>query len=303
MIYLDLVNKAVEEAGVELDPLTQASFASPPGAKMYSRFKTWVADSWKELQSFKGKEAFYGNAVVVTSLRPRVRVFNLEATTAVAGKQYYDADNQVIEVVAEGPAVSGDKSLGTYSGFLDLLPLEESYDTVSLGTTWTEDTVAVDKNVFTISGFPGYAISEIDSNIKGLSSKPLTLKIGNQEHLVTFIEWKHWMHEFHAEYGVPRLYTMSPDGYLYFYPHLAQNATVMGYGTLKPQMLNAYSDTPTKLPDDYHMAIVWAAVMKYANYERDGRLWSTANKEYAEYFTAIKRDAGLLPRFQDSVYG
>ena len=51
MDYLELTNRAVEEAGVELDPLTVPTFASPPGAKMYSRFKKWVADSWVEIQT------------------------------------------------------------------------------------------------------------------------------------------------------------------------------------------------------------------------------------------------------------
>lgn len=302
MDYLGLVNKAIDEAGPELDPLTISTFASPPGAKMYSRFKTWVTDSWEELQNFKGKESFFSNAVVVTSLRPRVRVFDLEATTAVHGKQYYDADNNIIEVVAEGPALTGDKGLGTYKGFLDIAPLD-NYENASLDSLWIEDTLDPNPNTFKISGFPGYKITEIDPTIKALASKPVTLKIGNKEHMVEPIEWKHWMPYVKGEYGVPRLYTMSPDGYLYFYPHLAENAVFMGFGTLKPQKLLQHDDVPVNLSDEHHMAIVWAAVMKYANYERDSRLWSTANKEFAEYFMAMQRDAGLLPRWQDSQYG
>jgi hypothetical protein len=301
MNYLELVNEAAKEAGVELDALTQANFANPPGSKMYSRFKTWIADAWRELQT-KGKESYFSSAVVVTSLRPRVRVYNLEATTTVTGKQYINADGDVLSIVAEGPYVSGDKLAGTYTGFLDIAA-DSDFSVLELGTEWTEDTLDPNPNTFKIGGFVGYSIAEIDSTLQTLTSKPIILKIDGQEFPVNFIEWKSWMNELKGEYGVPRLYTTSPDGYLYFYPNLGNDATFLAYGNQRPQTLSAYSDIPTRLPESQHRALVWSAVMKYANYERDSRLWSTANREYGEYSTMINRDAGMIPRFQDSQYG
>jgi hypothetical protein len=301
MNYLELVNEATKEAGVELDALTQANFASPPGSKMYSRFKTWISDTWRELQT-KGKESYFSSAVVVTSLRPRVRVYNLAATTTVIGKQYYNATDDVISVIAEGPSVSGDKLLGSYTGFLDI-GADTDFSVLELGSDWIEDTLDINPNSFKVGGFVGYSIAELDSTLQALTSKPIILRIEGQDFTVQFVEWKSWMNELKGEYGTPRLYTTSPDGYLYFYPNLGFDTTLLAYGNQKPQTLFAYSDVPTRLPESQHRAIVLGAVMKYANYERDSRLWSTANREFGEYSTMINRDAGMIPRFQDSQYG
>lgn len=49
MNYLELVNTAIRESGVDLDELTAGTFASPSD-RMHVRFKDWVARGWKELQ-------------------------------------------------------------------------------------------------------------------------------------------------------------------------------------------------------------------------------------------------------------
>lgn len=45
MNYLELVNLAIQEAGVDLDDLTSSTFANPSQTKMYTRFKSWVAQA------------------------------------------------------------------------------------------------------------------------------------------------------------------------------------------------------------------------------------------------------------------
>lgn len=47
--YLELVNKAIVESGVDLDQLTAGTFASPPDP-YHVKFKNWVNDAWKEIQ-------------------------------------------------------------------------------------------------------------------------------------------------------------------------------------------------------------------------------------------------------------
>lgn len=244
MNYLELVNKALDEAGQSLDPLTSTNFANPSGSKMYLRFKSWVAEAWEEIQT-ESKDAFFSSAVVVTSLRPRIRVYDLFAVTAIGGKSYYDTSNNLIEVVASKPAISGDATLGTYSGFLDIVPADGDYDKLEVGSLWTEDTLDPTPNTFKLSSFVGYGIDELDSRIQTLTNLPIILKVDNQEHTVQCTSWKEWRHPLKGEYGIPTLYTIGPDGYLYFYPNLAEDATLIAYGNTKPQLLALYSDTPS----------------------------------------------------------
>lgn len=302
MNYLELVNKGIEESGVALDPLTSIDFDSPQGSKMYTRFKTWVADSWKELQT-DGKESFFSSAVVVASLRPRIRVFNLFALTAIAGKQYFDGNGNVIEVAAVGPHMSGDATLGTYKGFLDIVNLGGEWDALDLGTVWTEDTLDPDPNVFTLNSFVGYSIAEIDPTIQTLTTQPIILKIDGAENEVIHTPWKAWRHPLKNEYGVPTLYTMGPDGYLYFYPNLSEDATLVAFGNTIPQVLTQSTDVPAGLLPAYHDIIYWGAVRKYANYEGLTKLWKSADAAYNGFSIKLSRDAGLMPSWQASVYG
>lgn len=301
MDYLELTNRAVEEAGVELDPLTAPTFASPPGAKMYSRFKKWVADSWVEIQT-DSKETFFSNAVVVKPLRPRVRFFSGYASTAIAPKQYVDSAENVISISAEGFSLGGDWLATTKKGFLDLVP-QADYSKLDSNTLYTEDTLAPNPNTFKISQFPAYAVAEIDPGLMSLTKHPITLLIDGTEFVIPYIEWKEWMHAMNKEYGTPLVYTFSPDGFLQFYPHLAQDAVLTAVGNTKAQVLVDHADYPLGLSDHIQPAIYWKAVMKYCNYEKDRTLWSTANREYMRYMIMLDRDSSTLPRFEDCRYG
>ena len=302
MNYLELVNKALDEAGQSLDPLTSTTFANPTGSKMYLRFKSWVAEAWSELQT-DNKEAFFTNTLVVTPVCPRVRVYNLYAVDSVVGKQYYSANGGLMTIVAQSDAISGDPLLSSYNGFLDIEPLGGDYELLELGGEWTEDTLDPNPSTFNLSSFVGYKETELTSGVQTLTKLPIILKIDTAEHTVCHLEWKDWNHTLKNEYGVPRLYTMGPDGHLYFYPNLAEDATLIAYGNRVPEILSLYSNTPTGLIPAYHPIIYWGAVLKYANYDRDGKLWKTANVEYGKYYVKLCRDAGMLPRMQDSVYG
>jgi hypothetical protein len=301
MNYLELVNSAVEEAGVELDLLTQVNFNAPAGSKMYTRFKKWVADAWKEIQT-DNKESFFTNVAVTTQLRPRIRIYDGFSTTTFSGAQYFDAAGNIVNILADSPIHTGDATLSTYRGFLDIEELDD-YSTLVPGTLFTEDTMAPNPRTFKLANFGAYAPTELDPNIISVVNKPILMYLDGAQHEISFIAWKDWMHTFSREYGLPKLYTLNPDGYLYLYPNLAEPLTVSLYGNARPQVLSSYSDLPTGLREDLHLLIVWKAVIKYANFEGDGKLWKTADREYNRYNLIMDRDAGMIARFADSVYG
>jgi len=301
MNYLELVNEAVKEAGVELDPLTAADFASPSGAKMYDRFKSWVALAWQDIQT-DNKEWFFSNVAVVNNLRPRIRVKSAlyPSGAGFAGKQFYNG-NVLIEIVDDGHFITGDNSLGTGELFLDINPTQDLSKVMS-NMEFVEDTLDPNPASFRISVGPGYAVTEIDDRIDAIVKKDVTLLISNTEFPIKYVPWKNWHFDLKNEYGRPRQYTVSPEGFLHFYPNLKDNAVISAYANLLPQILTAYSDTPRGLAPKFHQAIYWKAVASYANYDKDNGLWQQANRNYMKMMTYMDRDLSTAPRFAESLY-
>lgn len=301
MNYLELVNEAVKEAGVELDPLTSADFANPNGSKMYDRFKSWVSLAWQDIQA-DNKEWFFSNVAVVSTLRPRIRIKSAldSAGAGFAGKQYFNGDI-ILPVVDEGYFITGDSTLGTGELFLDVAE-DLDLSVVMTNMEFVEDTLAPDPQSFRISVGPGYEVSEIDLRIDALVKKDVNLLIDGSEFPIKYVPWKNWHFDLKNEYGRPRQYTVSPEGFVHFYPNLKDNAVISAYANLLPQVLTAYSDTPRGLAPKFHQAIYWKAVASYANYDKDNGLWQQANRNYMKMMTYMDRDLSVAPRFAESVY-
>ena len=71
--YLQLVNDAISEAKVSLDPLTSGNFASPPNHEMYSKFKTWVNRAYQYIVTDNDQWQFRKERAVVT-IYPRLQL-------------------------------------------------------------------------------------------------------------------------------------------------------------------------------------------------------------------------------------
>ncbi len=79
--------------------------------------------------------------------------------------------------------------------------------------------------------------------------------------------------------GTPVHVALSPDKGLNFYPIPMAGLTFVGDYYRKPQVLSANTDIP-RIPVDYHMAIVWRAVMHWCSSEENPSLFQTAAQNY-----------------------
>jgi len=57
---------------------------------------------------------------------------------------------------------------------------------------------------------------------------------------------------------------------------------------LKPQTLSVNSDTPTGLPDKYHMLIVYWAMMDYADFDETDRQFKRAKRKYRRMLNKLR---------------
>lgn len=279
--YLELVNDALEEGGVELDPLTSSTFASPPNKKMYSRYKKWVADAWTELQLARDQWSWMQKIAVVT-VTPGVYVENGNRASAPPAGTVFECQDtgatfKVLDVIThEGDWASGTAKATIFfeeqEGFYKLNEyVNEVSPTPAAGVFRIKyparfnfvrdgqisDIQNIDVNSFTIQSTGGSSVQENDS---AFSRKPLV-----------YVPYSEWNPGYSTDDSVdnPQIFTVSPDGDLEFWPRPNRQYTVQFNYTRRVSHMQDWDDVPEGLPADYHPIIYWMAVAKHGEYDSD----------------------------------
>lgn len=290
--YLQLVNKAILESGVELDPLTSSNFASPNSQSMYSKLKEWVSDSWNEIQ-FTRDDYEFTTARATVFVYPAIYVENGDRASAPSDGTTYvgqdtAADFEVQQVITHsGTWLAGDAAATIYfKTASEQYKLNEFFDEL-LPTPAT--------SVFQVKGRGRYNfvndlqktdISEIHYSTMyiqttGGSTSQTNDASTEMVHLIQ-VPWAAWIHNFEQNltFGMPQYFTVTPEGDMDFYPRPDQQYVLHFTYTQAEDTLTLYSDTPRSLPAKYHNMIAWKAVMKWALYDKQSTAFARAKKEF-----------------------
>jgi hypothetical protein len=302
MNYLSLVNRALQESGVEMDDLTSSNFANPTPVKMYTRFKNWTAQAWRDLQ-IENNEWEFGTANAVVSIQPRILVTNGNRSVAPpVDSEYVSASGGASFVVVDSELVSGAWASGTAEAVLTIsdidgngwILLEEYNET-------TPDTI---EGVFQFKFYGRYNPRDLVSDLEEINLK--TVKIQDPETGsttdVVFVPWAQWEKNYELleeSRGQPIFVTETPQGELDFYPRPDKEYTLTFTYTKEATVLEDYDDEP-ELDSRYHDIIVWRAVQYYANFDKDQGLWVAAKRRYDQYMYLLDRDIGPKASFEPS---
>lgn len=102
----------------------------------------------------------------------------------------------------------------------------------------------------------------------------------NSKHWPMWIDWREYQRlQQQGVNGLPVYWTEGPDKKLYFYPSPDRPLNFYGEYYAKPEVLTGNTDTP-RMPEEYHMAIVWRAVMFCANDIEDAARYVVAKENY-----------------------
>lgn len=301
MDYLELVNRAILEAGKDMDALTSVNFASPPSGRMYERFKNWVNESYVQLQMARDEWEFKTGRATV-DLYPAVYVEEGNRATAPAAGYEYEGDEtefsfDVVQTITQ----SGAWASGTAKATLYFTT--ESDGDFRFDEQYNELAPTPAADIFRIKGWGRYNF-KLDGQVTDML-EPLTEtfmvqdsdpdSLGLQE--VVYVDWDVWQHSVNSlvgARGMPIYMTTSPDGSLEFYPRPDKHYQLHFSYTVDDLSMSAYNDTPTTIPERYHMAIVWAAVMKAGMYDRDRAIVARAQAEYKFYRDRLEKNQ--MPR-------
>lgn len=130
-----------------------------------------------------------------------------------------------------------------------------------------------------------------------------------------YIPWSHWpasygrtlsgrvVNESELKRGTPQYITINPKGDLQLYPVPDKKYFLEFYPPKKSQTLVQDSDVPI-LPEEYHMIIVWRALMDYAMYHEDRSVFEKARSKYMFYKKRLEHsDMPEMTLVVDKLYG
>lgn len=86
--------------------------------------------------------------------------------------------------------------------------------------------------------------------------------------------------------GFANVFSVQPDGQVRYYPKPEQTYTVVHEYYRNPQALTVDADVP-RIPERFHMAIVWKTVMHYATFNKDFTLHDTAEEKYEKILDGV----------------
>lgn len=296
MTYLEIVNKALVECKVSLDPLTAANFEDPPRTGLYNHFKRWANDVYKELM-LERPQWFFRSERTTVQLKPRLHLSGLTYLPSVGdvlqGQEsgvkftvlavYTFEDNEAdptiqrtVDVRYEDSTVPSDLEINEV---LDLL-------SPSLTTGVGYVAHAGRYNFSEITGFDELVMDSVkgffDNN--SMNAAPLTP-----------VDWINWVNRysyypFGGSSARPEYITRAPDGNYEMYPQPI-DAFYLEFDFVRtyPDMTD-YTDTPVGVPDKYQDILVWKTVAEYADFDNNTRMFARAAKKLNMYDYYLARD-------------
>jgi hypothetical protein len=303
--FLQLTNDALREAGIYLDPLTSSNFAAP-GEHMYERFKEWVNQSARDTVLERKEWEFQSrNAVVVIS--PRVYVeAGSRATAPPAGSTFVTTETETTFEVVSTTTLSGSWAGSTATAFIDFIEIDgvfkfnESVDEVT-PTPANED-------VFIIRDWGTYNLQTLFPDLDEANPSSFFLQgtggstVQDNEDAADIVplvyiprgNWSDWYETAYGAFGTPRYITTALNGNYELWPRPDKQYVLKFNYSASPINMSAYTDT-TNLPSFYEDAIVWRAVLYYAQFEGLPAVEAKANKRYKFYKRIL--DANHKPKY------
>lgn len=303
--FMTLVNDAISEAKVTLDPLTAANFANPPRTILYNKFKSWVNKAYKEVFMMRNEWHFRVERAL-TTIRPRVLINTglgpyaptigdvLQGTTT--GVQF------TVLAVWEFEQIEGDVDT-TYTVDVEFvdgkrvsdLAVAEVLDLVTPVATPGVATVKApgfyDFSFVTELLRPDmYSVTVLDT-----PANPPNTVTGNMSSAqkLVYIPWSNWFNEY-ALYSIngnkPVYITQTPLGTFDFYPRPDREYLLAFEFARKTHEMVDFDDFPIAMPEEYEDYLIWKAVEEFADYDSNTRLYSRASKNAEKYYTWLERD-------------
>lgn len=308
--YMELVNEALTECKVSLDPLTSVDFASPTRSMVYNLMKSYVNRAYRYLL-IKRNEWFFRNERAVVTVHPRLQlrmsgaaVINIGDSLVCdsSGVNFDIVDIHTVEDVETDAAIE-------YTVSVEYTDGDSAVNNVILNETFSSVTPTAVANIGRIKGRGRYSLSELVPQVdevdeESFSIQPAVDYTTNPSATtsvivppLTFIgpeNYKDTFTLFSASAGQPVYIVRTPDGNYDFYPRPEKPYDLAFNYSQEPALMSAYDDVPELLDPKYDDLIMWMAVSYFADWDERPKVYSRAKKHMDRWNFIMDRDE--LPR-------
>lgn len=299
MNYLELVNNTILEAGVRVDPLDASDFDDPDDP-IHRKIKGLVADAWDELRLERGEWEFVTKEGLVI-IGPSFTFSSGDGAGILPGDTITGDETQATMEVTSVTILSGEWGLGTASGIV-------AVKNVAGAPKFNEKfTQLLSGDNIRITGFGRINLKGFLSDFSELASKADVfiqetggsvnqVNSGNQGiRNLTYVTWSTWNDSFESTgvLGEPTVITTTPTGLFDLWPRPDKEYLLKFTYTADQDSLTVADDTPDRLDRNYHKAIVWRAVMDFADGDGQRNLFFKAKRKWDWYEQRMGRN--LMP--------
>lgn len=305
--FMELVNRALLESKVTLDPLTSLTFAAPSGSILYDHFKTWINTAYEELALARPDWHFQQERATVP-VYPRLHLTGITTPVAI-GQTFVGATSGVaFTVVDVHPFEDVEQDSGTETTIS--VTFDDPTEARNLILTEAFDRVlptpVAGYAVFKGWGF--YDFRQLIPQLQGIvqDSVFMTKTVAdaladgdNQAYPVYLLPWDKYCWRYPTRwvdnyFGKAQAIAQTPQGTFELYPRLDGPYLLSFDFTRVHTPMTLSTDTPNVIPDQWHLYIMWKAVLEYADFDGNAKLFSRATKHINEYRYWLERDT--LPR-------
>lgn len=296
MNYLQLVNKTIMLSGADLDELTSSTFSSTTNA-LQKRFKSFVASAWSDIQMERDEWEFKAKSSYAT-VYPRLLITDGDRSTAIPANAEVEGDTTgATFTILSTTLLEGVWASGTAEAWIDLDDVDVSE--VLFGEVFDEtDPDPLNVNVFSLKGFGTYDLmGEVPDayqiNKSSFTIQSTTKTDSNRLRYISWADYQKYVNGSNGTFGTPCFIAEAPDGTFAVYPHPNTAYRVAFEYTIAPQELELYDDEPSGLAPQYHDAIVYRAMMNYADFDNQPHVYARGERRYGLLKNRMERN--LMP--------
>lgn len=294
MNFLELVQRLRSET--KASGTTVTSVVSQAGE--YARLVNWINDAWLDIQSAHTDWGWMRSDVTFPTVTGRP--INTLAQIGITNFGSWNRDsfrnyaNPTVTITIASPGVVALTGHGLAAGDT-FVPFTSGALPTGLVSGTTYYVLAPTANTFTVAATAGGAAINTTGTQSGthtMSSNNTNVYIGlASEIFMDYCDYEIWRDRY--QYGSlrqtqtrPNEITITPEKSIGLGPFPISGYTVVGEYFTVPTYMAANADTPA-MPVQFHMAIVYKAMVSYGNYEEDSFLIARAEKNLRSFMRKL----------------
>lgn len=298
--YLALVNKVINESGMEQNELTYDTWDMPEaGRRLYPRIKRAVREAWLTMQMERNEWEF-GVKDSTFTIFPRLLMSDVVLNGGSPGPlpgSVYRGLNSNLELTVINVLAGREEDT-----FLVEFSSPGTHNRALVGERFEEVSPIIGYSSFVYRGRGAYRLADLDPLMREPHWATFVGYQGTSTpHPIHYIPWANWLYK-ELSYttstrSAPTYLSQDPYGDIVFYPQTLSPFDVNFYYDTAPQELVEPEDVPVNnlLPPEYHDWIAWRALENIARFDKNPDLMGWAQSQARLYKRKAERNLMPIP--------